>query len=198
MVYLHFSRSAVIDDLEPQASDGQIAVAFFFCDFQQQEQQTVANVLESFSRQLLQQNPTSIDVAERYLKSRSTFGSVPAFEMMSQVVRRFRQTYVVIDALDEYSPRLEERLRLASTLADLTRNTSPEYSCHLCISSRVDAEAQHALHSSAVITMRPNAGTIRAYLVEAIRRSFSLSRIPDTSNLYYEIIDAVERNLDRV
>ncbi|KAF5585334.1 purine and uridine phosphorylase [Fusarium subglutinans] len=94
--------SIVIDSLQTLfAERSDVGIAYVYCNFRRQKEQTVIELLASVLKQLLQTMPTLPESFESLHRA----GSRPSLEVVSRtllcVAERFSRVFVVIDALDE-------------------------------------------------------------------------------------------------
>lgn len=118
--------------------------------------------------------------------------------LVVNLCKSFAKVYIVLDGLDEFSAKLEKRTRLLSILSRLPAILPEHTRLRLCISSRIDQEAQNALGSHLTARIRPDSGSIRSFIMDRLEQSPSLKRIPNTSDTYHEILDSVETRSDRM
>ena len=116
-------------------SNPEIGIAFFYFTFNDETKQGASAVLRSLVLQLSGQ----LDNSHAYLSSlresyRDSSPPVPALmACLRQLVRAFKQVYVLIDALDE-SPRDKHREAMLDALADIRSWSEP--GLHILVSSR--------------------------------------------------------------
>lgn len=118
------------------------------------------------------------------------------FELLSS---KFEVIYIVLDALDEFSPHLHLREQLLAALYDMLARLAHKTRLRLCVSSRIDQEAQKVLRPCSCLSIRPDSETIRAFIIAKIRQSPNLSRrTSENQQLYRQIIDDVKRRSDQM
>ena len=135
---------AVIDECR---SKNQVAVAYYYFDFNNNEKQKVSNFLSSLIAQLCAQK-TELperarklyhDCHEGYQKPTITFLA----ETLRNVLQEFTDAYIVVDALDECPERDEEReelLRIINRIQSWSlRNL------HLLATSRQEFDIEEAM-----------------------------------------------------
>ena len=116
--------SLVIDELCDQVVNPKIAVACFYCDFQNQKVQTPENVLGALVKQIVRGSaaiPTEINSA--FQKAKGQVGGrglrVPeALELLNAALAPFDRAFICIDALDELLEKhLPQLLRSLNTIS---------------------------------------------------------------------------------
>ena len=127
-----FAALAVIDDLSKlHATSQNIGLAFLFCEFDRQHQQTMMSVIGVLARQLIAQGQT-------FCGKVSSDDKPLSFEEKKKIfllaATSFQTVYLVVDALDEFSSHLDQRQELARLLVGLREAGSTRL--QMCITSR--------------------------------------------------------------
>lgn len=68
--------------------------------------------------------------------------------------------YIVLHALDEFSPHLHLRAQLLAALHDMLARLAYMTGFKLCVSSRIDQEAQQGLRPCSCLSIRPDSETM--------------------------------------
>lgn len=101
-----------------------VGIAYIFCSYRSQQEQTTVNLLASLLKQLLlaEESHISNDVTKLYENHRKR-GTRPTLEEVFKVfeieLSRYAQVYIVVDALDECSDENGIRQQLLSKLRTL-------------------------------------------------------------------------------
>jgi hypothetical protein len=99
------NSSLVIDHLSSKFSSENVCVAFSYCDYRDQKQQTTENVVIGILRQALTIAKRVPEDVMSALVQRKKAGGTPdlecALRFLSAILRTFDMTYLCIDALDE-------------------------------------------------------------------------------------------------
>jgi ankyrin repeat domain-containing protein 50 len=98
--------SIVIDHLQSYSFKGSTGVAFFYCDYQNQSQQSALAIISSFVRQLVQMTGKNFSPLQELHETLTAKGNVkPTLndveKLLISICGRFDKVYIVIDALDE-------------------------------------------------------------------------------------------------
>ncbi|KAG4282092.1 hypothetical protein FPRO06_10995 [Fusarium proliferatum] len=98
--------SIVIDSLEALFSnDKTVGIAYVYCNFQRQNDQTAKELLASLLKQLLQSLPAMPDSVKPLYEQHRTKGSPPSLGDVSSnllsTAKLFSRVFIIIDALDE-------------------------------------------------------------------------------------------------
>ena len=135
--------SAIIDDLRGHCTDSGDALAYLYCDYtRQSSEQNVENFIRDLSRQLAEAQKYVLHAADMAIRDKAddmqakTMSSdqVDAF-LVQTALPAFRQVFVVVDALDEFSSEHTDRLVLVRALLMLKSKTAKS-NLKICITSR--------------------------------------------------------------
>ncbi|KAL3466857.1 hypothetical protein BJX64DRAFT_301306 [Aspergillus heterothallicus] len=130
--------AVVVDYLQAsRAADWSIGIAYIFCDYRQQQNQTLNDLLASVLRQLVQTLPIIPDdlqaLYQRHRKDGMNLHKGELFSCLQTVCKAYSQVYLIVDALDECSNSDGTRDAVISYLLDL------QGSCNLEIAARFEA-----------------------------------------------------------
>jgi hypothetical protein len=125
----------VIDELKDTISGPNSPVAFVYCDYQDQDNQTSSNMIASILRQLVAINPVFpkcvVDACEKHHGSGSSFALEELERTTLDVIKTIQRPDIVIDALDECD-ELKHRRAVLQFLDQLKRIET----VHLFVTSR--------------------------------------------------------------
>lgn len=98
--------SIVIESLEALFSkDKTVSIAYVYCNFQRQNDQTAKELVASLLKQLLQSLPTMPESIKLLYERHRTKGSPPSLEDVSSnllsTAKLFSRIFIIIDAIDE-------------------------------------------------------------------------------------------------
>lgn len=127
-------------------SDPKIGVAFFFFTFNDEGKQSASAMLRALILQLSSQQDSH--GALSHLHSSYRHASPPDEALLGclhQLVRVFRNVYILVDALDE-SPRSKHREMLLQVLEDMRAWEEP--GLHLLITSRTEIDIRDGLQAN--------------------------------------------------
>jgi hypothetical protein len=167
-----FLRSIVVDHLKRSFQQGDAAIAYIYCSFKEQEDQTAVNLIASLLQQLVQRNPIISDeivsLYHRHIKERTRPTPNEWFKLLQSEICRFSKTFIIIDALDECPESTRD-----SFLAEI-RKLQP--SIHVLVTSRHIANIEHEFEEAARIEIRASDKDIRRYLGGRIEEERRLLR----------------------
>jgi hypothetical protein len=97
--------SIVIDHLTSRVRDKSIGIAFVYCEFRRQHEQTPEHILRSLLRQLVRDQPSMLESVKRLYDDHKKASSSPSTEditkLLHSVAMNYSQVFILIDALDE-------------------------------------------------------------------------------------------------
>ena len=158
------SSSLVIDRLCDQTKEEDLAVAWSYCDYSIQQEQTVVNIMGAIVKQLVGRDGIPKDIREAFREAKKVGGRpllVDLMRMLRIAIARLPQVFICIDALDECLPK--DIPKLLESLRDIVRE-SPTTKIFLTGRPHV-GDAIHRYFTKAVtIPISPNEGDIRNYV----------------------------------
>ena len=120
--------SLVIDNLCDEPGEEDIAIAMFYCEFRDQNEQTATNIIGAILKQLAIRREMLEHVQKRFQKAQKEVGGrslrLPdMMQMLKQAVVTLPQVFICIDALDECLPQhlLELLMSLKEILPESRR-----------------------------------------------------------------------------
>jgi hypothetical protein len=153
--------SIVIDHLHSEfEDDSSVGIAYIYCNFNQNDDQTPRNLLLSLLWQLLQHKPSALDMKDyaRYKNNRIWPPTNEISRALCSVVANYAKTCIVIDALDECQISEGEREVFLSKIFDLQKETkvnifatsrfNPDIEKHFkkCVSVQISAQEEDVQH----------------------------------------------------
>jgi len=162
--------SVVIDHLWSHIRKDNVGVAYLFCDYKKQEEQTFINLIASILKQLAQQQITISDgIANCYHDHvmQKTYPTINQFcDLLKCGLTKFARTYIVIDALDECSDDYSIRRRLLDTLRELQQSSL----INIMVTSRPIPHIVSSFPSGLTQEIRASESDIRRYLDSQMSR----------------------------
>jgi hypothetical protein len=191
--------SSVIEDLQgSQSPRPSQTLLYFYFDFTDNQKQSFENTLRSLIFQTYHQN----DNAKRHLDSLYSSAyrggqEQPSFESLQKtftgMIGNLEEVWIVLDALDECTPRGE----LLAWLRSINQDFSVQVKMHLLVTSRPEQDIESAIKRYAsgeqIIPIRDDLleADIRNYVQARVREHESLSRWRG----HREIQDNIEASL---
>ena len=149
----------MIDRLRDQARDGDLTVAWLYCDYLAQQEQTVTNILEAILKLLVGTREAPEEIVQAFQEGRRPL-LVDLKRMLRAAIRSLPQVFICIDALDEFLPK--DLPVLLESLRDVVRE-SPITRIFLTGRPPVREAIQRYL-MAVVIPVSPNQDDISNYL----------------------------------
>ena len=154
------TSSLVIDKLRDQAREEDMAVAWLYCDYLAQKEQTVINMMGAIWKQLVGRRGISDDIQEAFKEGRRPL--LPDLKrMLGIAIASLPQVFICIDALDECLPK--DLPKLLESLRDIVQE-SPQARIFLTGRPHVKESIQRYFARAVVIPVSPNQDDIRNYL----------------------------------
>jgi Heterokaryon incompatibility protein (HET) len=163
--------SSVIDHLL-KLQNTAVGLAYIYCNYNRQADQTIIKLLAAILKQLLQCRPSLMELPAITLmyEQHSGRNSKPSLQevisALGTVVKKFSTVYIVVDALDECSDRDGTRGHLLSRLRDLQRETD----LRLMFTSRFDANIENEFKSVIIQPIRATDEDVRRLITGQIFR----------------------------
>ena len=156
----------MIDDLCDGPCEEEIAIAMFYCDFRDQQEQTTTNIVGAILKQLLVGREVIEHVRKAYQKAKREVGGrglrLPDMvQMLKQAVAILPQVFICIDALDECPPK--HLLELLRSIGDILRE-SPSTRVFLTGRPQVETEITRSFINGITIPITPRTHEIVIYL----------------------------------
>lgn len=184
------ARSLVVDDLHTTAQRAEIGIAFFYCDYQAQSEQTPSLALANITRQLsgqLAEFPASLyALYERYSRDGLPAAASEMANVLQEVCCGFHKCFILVDAIDEFDvhdpKRAIEFIRiLQSSMSSDTR---------LFLTSRSLPKLEGLENQAVVVSISAREVDIRAYVSRMLEEDEAVSELLD-DEFRTEIIDKV-------
>lgn len=113
------------------ANNSGVGIAYIYCHFQRQNEQTIGAVLSSLLRQLteiLLSFPEAVESLFQKHNPKHTYPTVDEVSpVLKSVISSYSTVFIVVDALDECSVLGSRRLRLISEILSLQVGTGVKY-----------------------------------------------------------------------
>ena len=99
----------MIDTVCDQAKEEDLAVAWLYCDYLTQQEQTVVNIMGAILKQLVGRGDIPNDIREAFQGAKKFGGRRPLLadliRMLRTTIASLQQVFICIDALDECIPK---------------------------------------------------------------------------------------------
>jgi len=165
-VLMRKSSSLVIDIFLEEARGQNIAVLYFYCDYQAQKDQSAANIIGGLLKQVAVGTPGVPDEIKSAFESRKGGGqSLRVLDMLKLLVKTvsfIRRVYICIDAVDELRP--QDRSEFLRALRQIIQNAS---NVRLFLTGRPYVRVEldnHLMKGTYTMHIVPNQGDIGRYI----------------------------------
>jgi len=175
-------------------SDPTVGIAYLYCNFRQQHEQNVTDLLLSLVKQLVQEQPfipesvTNLHTYHKCKRTRPSYDEV--LEALHSVAAYYSRAFIIVDALDECQVSDGSRGRFLSEIFNLQVKTR----ANIFATSRYIPEIKQEFEGSILVDIRASGNDVRRYLEGHISQlpSFVL-RSPDLQEkIKTEIVEAVD------
>jgi hypothetical protein len=126
VLIISMTRSIVVSHLQKVFKEDNVAVACIYCNYKEQTEQTVPNLVASLLKQLVQDHFMASDNVKSLYKDHQKENTFPKLTQLIKALQSEIETYskvfVIADALDECSEYNGARANLLKTLQSLDVN----------------------------------------------------------------------------
>ncbi|KAK8131917.1 hypothetical protein PG999_000090 [Apiospora kogelbergensis] len=170
--------------------DTSVGIAYIYCNFQRQAEQTVEYLLLNLIKQLaMSQHPLPSSVKDLYERHR-TRNTRPLLEEISATLAAistsFSRTFIIVDALDECQDAGMVQSRLVSELLSLQKRAG----LNLFITSRYIPSITERFSSSLTVEVRPSHEDIWTCLQSG------MSQLPDFVQIDESLKDEIKTEIE--
>ena len=156
----------MIDSLYDEPGEEDIAVAAFYCDYRNQQEQTTADIVGAILKQLVAREEVLGDMKAAFQKAKRELGGrglrLPDMvRMLKRAMATLPQVFICIDALDECLPK--NLLEIIESLKDILQQ-SPKTRIFVTGRPHVEVEIVRYIATVVIVPVSPSAHEIRRYL----------------------------------
>ena len=168
-----------------------LAVAYLYCDYLTQQEQTTANLMGAILKQLVGRDDILKNIREAFQDAKKKLGGrrpilVDLVRMLKIAIAQLPHVFICIDALDEFLPG--DLPELLESLRDIIRE-SPRTRIFLTGRPNVEEDIQRYFPKVVAIPISPNQNDIRNYVVMRLDRDIERDAMSD--DLRAEIVKVV-------
>ncbi len=147
-----FPSSTIIEDIDAMRKTGQASLAFFYCDFREDQKKDLRGLLSSFLVQLCHQSDSYCHILSKFhsdhAKGSRSPGDDELVECLKDLLNLPRQApvYLIVDALDECpesSAVLSPRTEVLNFIEELVESQIPNL--RICVTSRPEIDIRVVL-----------------------------------------------------
>ncbi|RYO96288.1 hypothetical protein DL765_011625 [Monosporascus sp. GIB2] len=159
-----------IDHLLGRMQSNTIGVAYIYCSYKAQADQTTTSLLAAILKQLAQARPSVADPVARLYNHHADRRTRPSLEeiinALRSVLTNYSSVYVVVDALDECAYEDGTRNQLLATLRDLQSETD----MHLMLTSRLIPDIENEFRSMPTLKVRASGADVKRFVLGQVYR----------------------------
>jgi hypothetical protein len=146
------ASSAIIEDIDAIRKTGQASLAFFYCDFREDQKMDLRGLLSSLLDQLCHQSDSYCDILSKLHSDHAKGSRSPSDDALAgclkDLLRLPRQApvYLIVDALDECpesSAVLSPRVEVLNFIKELVKPEIPNL--RICVTSRPEIDIKDVL-----------------------------------------------------
>jgi len=158
--------SLVIDSLCDRPCGEDIAIAMFYCDFRDHEQQTATDIVGAILKQLVVRGTVLENVRTAFQKAKNEVGGrglrhPDMVQMLKQAIAELPRVFICIDALDECLPK--HQLELLGSMKDILEEL-PSMRVFVTGRPQVETEILRYFATSVIVPISPKRNDIERYL----------------------------------
>jgi hypothetical protein len=156
-----------VDHLQKTVQTADVGVAYIYCNYKRQADQTTSSLLAAMLKQLLQDRPSIAKLLSSLYddKAQKTRPSVEeTLSVLQSVLANYSRMYIVIDALDECVH--DDRRELLSKLRNLQSKTG----LRLMATSRFIPDIIEEFNGLPELEVRADDADVKRYVVGQIKR----------------------------
>ena len=161
-------RSIVVEYLERSFEKNNVAIAYIYCSYKEQEDQTAVNLIASLLHQLVQKKAAISDVIASLHRQHTKKKTRPTLtdytDLLQSEARGFSKVFIVIDALDECSESNGTRDSFLTEIRKLQPNVN------LLVTSRHISTIEREFEKQARVEIRASDDDARRYLESRVER----------------------------
>jgi len=141
-----------------------VSIAYLYCNFRRQHEQTPTDLLASLLKQLVQELPSMPEIIKNLYEHHKYKRTRPLFDEISKalhsVVANYSRAFIIIDALDELSASDGVRRRFLLEILNLQAKTGAS----VFATSRFIPEITREFKGSILLEIRASDGDVQRYL----------------------------------
>ena len=185
------TSSLVIDSLYDEEGKGDAAIAYLYCDYLSQQEQTVTNMMGAILRQLVGGGGIPDYLRKEFQEAKNKFSGrgllLPDLMRMLRItIASLHQVFICIDALDEFLPKhLPDLLK---SLRDIVEEF-PSARIFLTGRPHVKEDIQSYFTKAVLIPIIPNTDDIRNYVEMRLNKDTERAAMND--RLRADIVRAI-------
>ena len=144
------ASSTIIEHVGAMRKIGFASVAFFYCDFREEEKTSLRGLLSSLLAQLCLQSDPYCDMLSEFYSEHAEGLLRPSDDALEGCLKDLLKlpglapVYIVVDALDECPKTRSSRAEVLNLLEELIKSQHPNL--RICVTSRPETDIKDVLH----------------------------------------------------
>jgi hypothetical protein len=155
-----------IEYLFGEVKDGTIGLAYIYCDYKTQDDQTTFMLLSALLRQLLQDQPSVSDLLQTSFKKNVKPPIEALIDQLQATISTYSRVYIIIDALDECRNTDGTRVQLLRGLQHLQSHSN----VNLMVTARPLSDIEKEFKLMPSLAIRASEGDIKTFVLGQIPR----------------------------
>ena len=148
------ASSAIVEDIDAMRKAGLVSMAFFYCDFREEQKRDMRGLLSSLLVQLCHQSDSYCDVLSKFYFEHANGSRYPGDDALAGCLKDLLKlpghapVFLIIDALDECpnassipSPRSD----VLNLLKELIKSEVSTRNLRICVTSRPEVDIKDAI-----------------------------------------------------
>jgi DNA-binding MarR family transcriptional regulator len=166
-----------VDYLQNAIQTTDIGVAYLYCNYKRQADQTAPDLVAAIIKQLVQDRPSIAQSLSILYERHRVRGTRPPLGELSSVLHsvlaNYSKVYVVLDALDE----CPEQNRTRNLLLEICRNLQRQTGLRLMVTSRQISDILEEFEDAPLIEVRANNSDLKRFVMGNVDRFAKFVRL---------------------
>jgi len=154
------ASSTIVEDIDAMRKAGLTSLAFFYCDFREDQKTGLRGLLSSLLTQLCHQSDTYYDLLSKFYSEHVNGSRYPGDDALAECLKDLLKlsgqapVYLIVDALDECpntSAMPSPRIDVLNLIEGLIKSKIPDL--HVCVTSRPEMDIRDVLDTLASHTL---------------------------------------------
>jgi len=154
------ASSTIIEDIDAMRKAGLASLAFFYCDFREDQKKDLRGLLSSLLAQLCRQSDAYYDILSKFYSEHANGSRYPGNDALAECLKDLLKlsgqapVYLIVDALDECpntSAIPSPRANVLNLIEELIKSKIPDL--RVCVTSRPEMDILDVLDTLASHTL---------------------------------------------
>jgi len=154
------ASSTIVEDIDAMRKAGLASLAFFYCDFREDQKKDLRGLLSSLLAQLCRQSDAYYDILSKFYSEHANGSRYPGNDALAECLKDLLKlsgqapVYLIVDALDECpntSAIPSPRANVLNLIEELIKSKIPDL--RVCVTSRPEMDILDVLDTLASHTL---------------------------------------------